>query len=99
MGNTDLMSNSSFVVASFTTNRMHGGGVIGRLSYTHQWLSKAVSPDVGIPTQCVGFVPSIICTHLVSKPTHAGSDRLLHDVQTMYDLARWFGIARYRLYL
>lgn len=89
-GNTDLMSNSSFVVASFTTNRMHGGGVIGRLSCTHKWLSKAVS---------LGLVPTMTCTHLISKPTHAGSNWLLDDIQAMYNLARGCRIGRYCSYL
>ena len=93
------MSNSSFVVASFTTNRMHGGGVIGRLSCTHQWLSKAISLDAGLIRQRIGFVPTMICTHLISKPTHAGSDWLLDDIQAMYSLARGCGITPYRSYL
>ena len=39
-----LISNSFCVIASFTTSRMHGGGVIGRLSCRVHLLSPYVDP-------------------------------------------------------
>ena len=73
--------------------------MIGRLSCTHQWLSNAVSRDVGLPTQCIGHVPYMIRTHLVSKPTHAGSNWLLHDIKAEHNSARDSVIGRHLSYL
>lgn len=66
---TNLISISFFVTASRTTSRMHGGGVIGRLSCKKpQCLSNLV------PAR------SMASTYLVPKSAHPSSNWLLNDI-------------------
>ena len=83
------MSNSLLVLASLTTSRIQGGGVMGRLSCAPPNVSIGCADAIETLEWSIGDVAARIgMTDLVTKSTHASSDGLLNNVQAVIFVSR-----------